>query len=87
MYNVDFVPSAAREHKKLPADARKVITRVLGGALALDPFSRALNTKKLEQPLSGYRLRIGDYRVLYTVDTKRKQIVVYRVRHRKDAYK
>src|SRR3990167_9565944 len=69
-----FVVLSIDAYNKLVADARKVITRVLGGALALDPFSRALNTKKLEQPLSGYRLRIGDYRVLYTVDTKRKQI-------------
>ena len=36
---------------------------------------------------SGYRLRIGDYRVIYQVDTENKVVVVYHVRHRKDAYK
>lgn len=34
----------------------------------------------------GYRLRIGDYRVLYRVDDAAKRIYIYRIKHRKDAY-
>ena len=43
-------------------------------------------TKKLSgRP--GWRLRIGDYRVLYFIDKKKKSITVLSVQHRKDAYR
>ena len=35
----------------------------------------------------GYRVRIGDYRILYTFDTKKKEITVLSVAHRREAYK
>lgn len=35
----------------------------------------------------GFRLRVGDYRILYGVDTKKKLIIIYRAAHRKDAYR
>jgi len=34
-----------------------------------------------------FRLRVGAYRVVYTIDEKQKVITVYRVRHRKDVYR
>ncbi|MCC6325023.1 MAG: type II toxin-antitoxin system RelE/ParE family toxin [Candidatus Brocadia sp.] len=34
-----------------------------------------------------YRLRVGDFRVIYTVDEKQKIITIYRIRHRKDIYR
>jgi mRNA-degrading endonuclease RelE of RelBE toxin-antitoxin system len=34
-----------------------------------------------------YRIRVGDYRVVYQVDTKKKLIIIYHVRHRKDIYR
>ncbi|KKO18600.1 MAG: hypothetical protein BROFUL_02701 [Candidatus Brocadia fulgida] len=34
-----------------------------------------------------YRLRVGDFRVIYTVDEKQKIISIYRIRHRKDIYR
>ncbi|MDI6752845.1 MAG: type II toxin-antitoxin system RelE/ParE family toxin, partial [Thermodesulfobacteriota bacterium] len=43
---------------------------------------------KKEIPIqSSYRLRVGDYRVIYQVDTANKVVIVYHARHRKDAYK
>ena len=35
----------------------------------------------------GYRIRIGDYRVLYRVDDKAKTIFLYRIKHRKEVYR
>lgn len=35
----------------------------------------------------GFRLRVGDYRVLYEVAPQKKLIIIYRVAHRKDAYR
>ena len=34
----------------------------------------------------GYRIRAGDYRILYRIDDASKRIFIYRVKHRKDAY-
>lgn len=35
----------------------------------------------------GFRIRFGDYRILYEVDSQKKVIIIYRVAHRKDAYR
>lgn len=53
--------------------------------LSQNPFSE--QTKKLKGAESTYRLRIGDYRLLYQIDLKDKRIIIYYVRQRKDAYK
>ena len=42
-------------------------------------------TKLTDSP--GYRIRVGDYRILFTIDDKNKQVVVYNVSHRKEVYK
>ena len=44
------------------------------------------NSKKLKENL-GYRLRVGDYRILYTVDSIVQIIEVYKIGHRKDIYR
>ena len=35
----------------------------------------------------GFRIRVGDYRLLYEIDKKRNKIIIYRIRHRKDVYR
>ena len=49
-----------------------------------NPFGQG--SEKLEGG-KGYRLRIGDYRVIYTVDKENKIVNVTRVRHRKEVYR
>lgn len=44
-------------------------------------------SKKLAGSESSYRLRIRDYRVIYQVDLPEKTVIIYHVRHRKDAYR
>ncbi len=85
MYSISFASSAVREYKKLPLDIKRVIDAVFDGEFQRDPFSHDLDIKKLQKPLFGYRLRVGEYRVLYSV--KKNLITMYRIRHRKDAYK
>ncbi|MBS3933761.1 MAG: type II toxin-antitoxin system RelE/ParE family toxin [Truepera sp.] len=60
-----------------------IIDRVRG--LTDNPFGP--NTKKLTGSASLYRLRVGDYRVIYMVDSKGKVIVLLHVGHRKDVYR
>ena len=52
--------------------------------LKYNPFP--VGSKKLKGYL-GYRLRVGDYRILYTVDSIVQIIEVYKIGHRKDIYK
>ncbi len=44
------------------------------------------HSKKLESE-NKFRLRIGDYRVVYDVNEKDKVITIYRIRHRKEVYR
>lgn len=55
------------------------------GGLADNPFP--VQSRKMKGSETSYRLRIGDYRVIYQVDTENKAVVIYHVRHRKNAYK
>jgi mRNA interferase RelE/StbE len=53
-------------------------------SLAHNPFPRGC--KKLKASQSGYRVRVGDYRIIYEVDTEERIVIVFHVRHRKDSY-
>ena len=44
-------------------------------------------SKKLKGPEASYRLRVGNYRILYEINKKEKCLVVYHIRHRREAYK
>ncbi|OGG79810.1 hypothetical protein A3A39_00895 [Candidatus Kaiserbacteria bacterium RIFCSPLOWO2_01_FULL_54_13] len=85
MYTILQTSSARRQYKKLPRDVAENVAKLFTGEFAEDPFSSTLDIVKLKVPISGYRIRAGDYRILYTVE--KKQITVYSIKHRKDAYR
>lgn len=75
--------SASRELLKIPFKQRSKIEEKIE---QLAKFPTSLQTKKLAgRP--GWRLRVGDYRVLYFIDKKKKTITILSAQHRKDAYK
>jgi mRNA interferase RelE/StbE len=53
--------------------------------LAGDP--RPHGCKKLRAKHDQYRIRIGDYRVIYEIDDKTVTVLIVRISHRKDAYR
>ena len=53
--------------------------------LAVNPFPKG--AKKLRGEDTVYRLRVGDYRIVYEVDTERRVVDLLFVRHRRDAYR
>ncbi|HEV8666223.1 MAG TPA: type II toxin-antitoxin system RelE/ParE family toxin [Candidatus Paceibacterota bacterium] len=85
MYRIFLNSRSQKELNKLQRDISQAIKRILLGNLKEDPFSRALNIKKLQPPLEGYRLRVGEYRVLF--DIEEDSILIYSIKHRKDAYR
>ena len=60
--------------------------RVSGRLLALEQNPRPPGCRKLHGR-QGYRLRVGDYRVLSEVDDRAREVQVFAVRHRRDAYR
>ena len=82
-YRIEFRPAAVRALRKLdPPMAKR-----LHGAIALlaedprPPASRPLTGRP------GYRVRVGDYRVIYTIDDGVLLIVVVTVGHRREVYR
>jgi len=79
-----FLSSRAdRQLKKLPRKMHQLLIDKIE-KLADDPFPA--NARKLEAR-DGWRIRVGDYRILYTVDLKKKELIILSVAHRKDAYR
>lgn len=83
-YKVTPKPSVEKDLRSLPKSA---IGRVLKSweRLADDPFPR--QALKLEGGEQLYRLRVGDYRVVYSVDQTAEEIIIHYVRHRRDVYR
>jgi len=79
-------PKGSIEHDLKKID-KQYIPRIVEPIekLAENPFP--VQSKKLKGSELSYRLRVGDYRVIYQVDQLNKAIVIYHVRHRKDIYK
>jgi len=82
-YKLYFKPSAEKELNNLPKHiAESAILKI--GTLSDNPRPRI--SKKLKGEES-YRLRIGDYRIIYIIDDRNKAITVFKIRHRKNAYR
>ena len=85
IYEVVFKKSAEKELLRLPTRIQeKKIDAVR--LLSMNPFTHLLDTKKLKGADSLFRIRIWDYRLVYSVDGRRVRIVVIRVAHRKGVY-
>jgi mRNA interferase RelE/StbE len=82
-YQIIIKRSAEKELNALPAALRNRITNRL---LALEENPRPVGIKKLQGEES-YRLRVGDYRVLLTIDDQQQQVIIYAIGHRRDVYR
>ena len=83
-YDVSFRRSAERDMRKLDVRLQSRVLRAVE-RLAQDP--RPDGCRKLQGSDDAYRLRVGDYRVIYTVDDAVLIVAVERVRHRRDVYR
>ena len=84
MYTLLIKPSAERDLRRLP---EAIFRRVNEGLLTLRNNPRPGGTVKLSGNLEGWRLRVGDYRILYQIDDDAKTVTIVRVRHRRDVYR
>jgi mRNA interferase RelE/StbE len=74
-----------RLHKGQPDKARAIREAI--GEVAADPFAKRNNVKPLEGVEDGYRLRVGDWRVSYTIDRAGQVLDVFEIAHRGEAYR
>ena len=84
LYEVEFTGKSLKQFTDLSADVQVRIKKRIDG-LADDP--RPPGCQKLEGFKSAYRLRIGDYRVIYEVFDEERIVTVSRVAHRGSAYR
>jgi mRNA interferase RelE/StbE len=82
-YTVKLKRSAEKELDNLPT---KIHDKVINILLSLKENPSPRNFKKL-CGREGYRIRVGDYRILYLIDEPDKTIEVVSVAHRKDVYR
>ncbi len=82
-YVLEIVPKAEKEYLKLPHTAQSKIKRNI---LSLENNPRPVGSKKLrESPY--YRIRTGDYRVVYSINDDTKVAKVLSIAHRKEVYR
>jgi mRNA interferase RelE/StbE len=83
-FSVILQPSVDKDLRVLP---KPMVARVLERIEKLrnDPLPR--QSLKLSGAENMYRMRVGDYRILYEINSKNRQITIYYVRHRRDVYR
>lgn len=83
-YKIVLRPAARRDSDALD---RKTYDRILSKMNVLKMEARPTGAKKLVGRDNEYRLRIGEYRVLYEIDDNEKIVRIFRVLHRREAYR
>jgi mRNA interferase RelE/StbE len=83
-YEVQLVAIARRELLKLPA---KIRVRVADAIRALGADPRPPGCKKLSGDMAYYRIRVGDYRVLYEVRDREILVLEITIGHRREVYR
>lgn len=83
MFRVTIKHSAEREMRRID---RAMLPRIITAIHSLADEPRPAGCRKLVGSASEYRIRVGDYRVVYAVDDEAQEVNIQRIRHRKDAY-
>ncbi len=83
-YRLELKPSAAKSLSKLPRTVQRAIAAVLE-ELTENPRPRGVTKLAGEEDL--YRVRAGDYRVVYTIRDQVLLVLVVRIAHRKEVYR
>ncbi|WHU57727.1 type II toxin-antitoxin system RelE family toxin [Trueperella pyogenes] len=83
-YHVEFTSAAARQVKKLSRPTRE---RVLSAVEALAANPRPQGSRKLVGEQRAWRIRIGEYRIIYEIFDDSLIVTVVRAAHRREVYR
>ena len=84
-YRVLIKPSAAKEIEAV--DQKRGRQRIVASILALADSPRPTGCEKLAGESDRYRIRVGRYRVVYSIADDELVVLIVRVAHRKDVYR
>lgn len=82
-FRVLLHPKAEKELRRLPAEYQKKIFQRIK-QLTENPFPKGV--VKIKNRDHAYRIRVGVYRIIYEIDNNNAELMIFRIRHRKDAY-
>ncbi|MCD6373585.1 MAG: type II toxin-antitoxin system RelE/ParE family toxin [Thermococcus sp.] len=84
MYEVIFTRRAAKQVKALPPAHRRKLKEIIL-RLSENPFSYPY--KKIRGEEHTYRIRVGQFRILYEVDDRELKVIIFKIERRERAYK
>jgi mRNA interferase RelE/StbE len=82
-YSITFAASSKRELRDLPS---KAIARIVPKIRELAENPRPAGCKKLHGFKDRWRIRVGNYRVVYSIDDQKNSVDIARIAHRKEVY-
>lgn len=82
-YSIEIIPKVEKEFLKLPENFKNHITKAI---LQLEDNPRPFGVKKLRET-EYYRIRVGDYRVLYSISDSSRSVKILSIAHRKEIYR
>jgi len=83
-YTILLLPAAEREWRKLSPPIRKRVNRAL---LTLEDNPRPSGVVKLSGSTNRWRIRVGDYRIIYRIDDAAREVLILRIAHRRQVYR
>ena len=83
-YTVEFTVSAAREFRSLDRQMQRRISAKVA-ELAENPFPPGV--RKFQGEDNHWRIRVGDYRIIYRGEKQRVVVVIVRIGHRREVYR
>jgi mRNA interferase RelE/StbE len=83
-YQIEFVKQAAKQLRALPAQEQERLQPKID-ALATEP--RPIGVIKLAGEEDLYRIRVGNYRIIYSIQDDQLLILVVKIGHRRDVYR
>ncbi len=83
MHEIEIRRAALKDLKDIPADYARLIAKHID---LLEQNPRPTDSKKLKGS-AGFSLRIGTYRILYDINDKAQMVTIYRIKHRREAYR
>ncbi len=83
-FRVQLTPKTIKERKRLDPQIKKRVDKAL---LNLKLHPKLSGIKKLSGSHNDWRIRVGDYRIIYEVDDELSLIIVWRIAHRREVYR
>ncbi len=84
MYEVLIESSAERDLKRLP---KIILDRIISDCKALKENPRPAGSRKITDSRHDWRIRVGEYRIIYEIVDREKLVRIMYIKHRKDVYR